>query len=105
MGTSATNTGRTFTMPCASNRCRDRRATSGEANGGPHLALAAVDGVVARNIARCETSPYDATTMFVRFRERQERLQVSVVQARRVDGKVRHEHVASFGSVPMPASV
>jgi hypothetical protein len=43
--------------------------------------------------------------MFVRFRERQERLQVSVVQARRVDGKVRHEHVASFGSVPVPASI
>lgn len=43
--------------------------------------------------------------MFVRFRETQSRLQVSLVEARRTDGTVRHEHVASFGSVPMPPSV
>jgi hypothetical protein len=43
--------------------------------------------------------------MFVRFRERLTRLQVSVVETRRVEGKVRHEHVASLGSIEMPLSV
>ncbi len=43
--------------------------------------------------------------MFVRFRQTHHRLQVSIVETRRVDGKVRHEHVASFGSVEWPPSV
>lgn len=43
--------------------------------------------------------------MFVRFRKSKNRLQVSLVATKRVDGKVRHEHVASLASVPMPASV
>jgi len=38
--------------------------------------------------------------MFVRFRETTHRLQVSLVETSRSDGKVRHEHVASLGSVP-----
>jgi hypothetical protein len=43
--------------------------------------------------------------MHVRFRNRGERLLVSLVEVRRIDGKVRNEHVASFGSVPDPPSV
>ncbi len=43
--------------------------------------------------------------MFPRFRQTERRLQVSLVETRRVDGKVRHEHVASFGSVEWPPSV
>jgi hypothetical protein len=43
--------------------------------------------------------------MFVRFRETPYRLQVSLVETRRVDGKVRHQHVASLGSVPIDADI
>jgi hypothetical protein len=43
--------------------------------------------------------------MFVRFRQCGCRLQISVVDTRRVNGTVRHEHVASFGSVPLPPSI
>jgi hypothetical protein len=43
--------------------------------------------------------------VFVRFRYTGNRLQVSLVETHRVDGKVRHEHVASLGSVPLPPSI
>jgi hypothetical protein len=43
--------------------------------------------------------------MFVRFRQSPHRLQVSLVETRRVDRKVRHEHVASLGAVAVPPSV
>ena len=43
--------------------------------------------------------------MFVRFRQNMNRLQASPVETRRVEGKVRHEHVASFGSVERPPSI
>jgi hypothetical protein len=43
--------------------------------------------------------------MFVRFRQSASRLQLSIVETRRVDGKVRHEHIASLGSVAMPITV
>ena len=43
--------------------------------------------------------------MFVRFRQNNSHLQVSLVETRRIAGKVRHEHVASFGSVEWPPSV
>jgi hypothetical protein len=43
--------------------------------------------------------------MFVRFRQTPNRLQVSLVETRRVDGKIRHEHIASLGSVSMPPEV
>jgi hypothetical protein len=39
--------------------------------------------------------------MFTRFRETATRLQVSLIETRRVDGKVRHEHVASLGSISL----
>jgi hypothetical protein len=43
--------------------------------------------------------------MFVRFRQTKHRLQVSLVETRRIDGRVRHEHIASLGSVPVPPSL
>jgi hypothetical protein len=43
--------------------------------------------------------------MFVRFRQSGDRLQVSLVETRRVDGRVRHQHVASLGSLPSRPSV
>jgi hypothetical protein len=43
--------------------------------------------------------------MFVRFRGTKTRLQLSLVENRRANGKVRHEHIASLGSVEMPPSV
>jgi hypothetical protein len=43
--------------------------------------------------------------MFVRFRETAYRLQLSLIETRRVDGKVRHEHVASLGSIETPPTV
>ena len=43
--------------------------------------------------------------MFVRFRQSGRRLQASLVETRRLDGKVRHEHVASLGSTVIAPSV
>jgi hypothetical protein len=43
--------------------------------------------------------------MFVRFRHQGRRLQPSLMQTRRVDGKVRSEHIASLGSVDADVSV
>jgi hypothetical protein len=44
--------------------------------------------------------------MFVRFRQKGDRLQVSLIETRRIDGgKVRHEHVAGLGAIPTPPSV
>jgi hypothetical protein len=43
--------------------------------------------------------------MFIRFRQTKTRLQVSLIETRRVGGKVRHEHVAMLGTVDAPPSV
>jgi hypothetical protein len=43
--------------------------------------------------------------MFVRFRQTPYRLKVSIIETRRIDGKVRHEHIASLGSIEVPPSV
>jgi hypothetical protein len=43
--------------------------------------------------------------MFVRIRQARSRIQVSVITTRRVDGKVRHEHVAGLGSIGGSPSV
>jgi hypothetical protein len=43
--------------------------------------------------------------MFCRFRSSTNRLQVSLISTARVEGKVRHEHVASFGSIAEPPSL
>jgi hypothetical protein len=43
--------------------------------------------------------------MFARFRQTPHRLQISIVNTHRVGGKVRHEHVASLGSIELPQSV
>jgi uncharacterized protein (DUF885 family) len=42
--------------------------------------------------------------MFVRFRQTARRLQASLIETRRQGGKVRHEHVASLGAVPLAPS-
>src|SRR5881394_3303493 len=43
--------------------------------------------------------------MFVRFRQSRNRLQVSLVASRRVDGKVSVEHIAGLGTVDDPPSI
>src|SRR5262249_21830089 len=43
--------------------------------------------------------------MIVHFRETPYGLAMSLVQTRRENGKVRHEHVASLGSIETPPSV
>jgi len=43
--------------------------------------------------------------VFVRFRETQSRLQASLIETRRVECKVRHEHIASLGSISLSLSV
>jgi len=43
--------------------------------------------------------------MFVRFRQSRRRLQCSLLETRRVDGKVRHEHIASLGTIEIPPSI
>jgi hypothetical protein len=43
--------------------------------------------------------------MFARFHQTPSRLQVSLRQCRRVDGKPRSEHIASLGSVPIPVTI
>lgn len=43
--------------------------------------------------------------MFVRFRQRGCRLNLSLVETRRVDGTVKHEHIAALGSVVFPFDV
>jgi hypothetical protein len=43
--------------------------------------------------------------MFVRFRQNERRQQVSLLETRRTDGKVRNEHVASLSSVEMPHTI
>jgi hypothetical protein len=40
--------------------------------------------------------------MFVRFRGSPNRLQISIVETRRLNGRVRHEHIASLGSIERP---
>jgi hypothetical protein len=46
----------------------------------------------------------DDTTMFVRFRERNGRLLLSLVETRRIAGKVKQEHVADLGAIDLPPS-
>src|SRR6516165_4885562 len=48
---------------------------------------------------------YRGTTMLVHFRETPYGLAMSLVETRRESGKVRHEHVASLGSIETPLSV
>src|SRR6185312_10574017 len=43
--------------------------------------------------------------MFVRFRQSDRRLQASLVETHRQGGKVRHEHVAGLGSIPIAPTV
>src|SRR5262249_58499298 len=45
-----------------------------------------------------------AATMLVHFRETPYGLAMSLVETRRENGKVRHEHIASLGSIETPPS-
>ena len=56
-------------------------------------------------LASKEPGSYRATTMFVHFRATPYGLAMSVVENRRENGKVRHEHVVSLGSIETPPSV
>src|SRR6476619_8120798 len=48
---------------------------------------------------------YRATAMLVHFRETPYGLAMSLVESRRENGKVHHEHLASLGSIETPLSV
>jgi hypothetical protein len=48
---------------------------------------------------------YRAPTMFVHFRETPYGLAMSLVETRRENGKVHHEHVARLSSIETPLSV
>jgi hypothetical protein len=56
-------------------------------------------------LAGKEPSSHRATTMFVHFRETPYGLAMSLVENRRENGKVRHEHVVSLGSIETAPSV
>jgi len=56
-------------------------------------------------LAGKEPGAYRATTMFVHFRETPYGLAMSLVENRRENGRICHEHVASLGSVETPPSV
>jgi hypothetical protein len=56
-----------------------------------------------RDLAR--PGAYPGPTMVVHFRETPYGLAMSLVETRREHGKVRHEHVASLGSIETPLSV
>ena len=43
--------------------------------------------------------------MFVRFRQTVRMLQASLVETRRSDGKVRHEHIGAIGSIRLTMSI
>ena len=43
--------------------------------------------------------------MFVRFRSARHRLRASLIETRRVEGKVRHEHIASLGTIDADLSI
>jgi hypothetical protein len=56
-------------------------------------------------LAGKEPGAHRATTMFVHFRETPYGLAMSLVEDRRENGRICHEHVASLGSIETPPSV
>jgi hypothetical protein len=56
-------------------------------------------------LAGKEPGAYRATTMFVHFRETSYGLAMSLVENRRENGRICHEHVANLGSIETPPSV
>src|SRR5215469_9800374 len=56
-------------------------------------------------LAGKEPGAYRATTMFVHFRETPYGLAMSLVENRRENGRICHEHGASLGSIETPPSV
>jgi len=56
-------------------------------------------------LAGKEPGGYRSTTMLVHFRETPYGLAMSLVETHRENRRVRHEHIASLGSIEMPPSV
>src|SRR5262249_44387726 len=56
-------------------------------------------------LAGKEPGAYRATTMFVHFRETPYGLAMSLVENRRENGRICHEHIANLGSIETPPSV
>src|ERR1700750_2209799 len=81
---------------------RPRRA-GGTSQEGPRLAGKGRDPAL-RGPAWGGPGARRATTMRVPFRETPYGLAMSLVESRRENGKVRHEHLASLGSIETPPS-
>src|SRR5262249_14220203 len=58
----------------------------------------------AEEVIECPVA-YRATTMFVHLRETPYGLAMSLVENRRENGRICHEHVANLGSIETPPSV
>jgi hypothetical protein len=82
---------------------RPRRA-GGSSQERPRLAGKGSD-LTLRGPAWGVPGAHRATTMLVHFRETPYGLAMSLVESRRENGKVRHEHLASLGSIETPPSV
>src|SRR5262249_52309650 len=81
----------------ASDLCAARQITSGGGGGG--------SSKEGPRLAGREPGAYRATTMFVHFRETPYGLAMSLVENRRENNRICHEHVASLGSIETPPSV
>src|SRR5262249_9956799 len=55
-------------------------------------------------LAGKEPGAYRATTIFVHFRETPYGLAMSLVENRRENGRICHEHVSNFSSIETPTS-
>jgi hypothetical protein len=51
-------------------------------------------------VVRVRKKRQHVVDMHIRSRLHHRRLQISLVETRRIDGKVRQQHVASLGSIP-----
>jgi len=61
--------------------------------------------VAAHNIAGLESGEHHVIAMFVRFIQSRDRMHVSIVATRRVNGKVRHLYVVRLRSIVVPPSL
>src|SRR6201993_3620121 len=82
---------------------RPRRA-GGSSQERPRLAGKGSDPTL-RGPAWGVPGAHRATTMLVHFRETPYGLAMTLVESRGENGKVRHEHLASLGSIETPPSV
>src|SRR5262245_12119423 len=86
----------------AGNRARPRRRGDRMTRRSPRAGGSSQE---RRRLAGKEPGAYRATTMFVHFRETPYGLAMSLVENRRENGRICHEHVASLGSIETPPSV